>query len=372
MQTVILQRTIPHYRIPLFERLHRELGWLVATDSERGAHGLHEIEATPPWLHRFPFKRHSRHQYRACVPVDAIVDALRPDAFVAEFSPQMSSSWRLSRDALLGNRQRKLAYWSQGWNVERGFRKPQDFLLQVLRLALMAPAHAHLCYSADGAAFLRRWLPGHAPVFVAQNTVDLAGYPGRGIDNAPTRADQASLLFVGRLTPDKRVPLLISAFASARRRVPGLRLRIIGDGPDRAAVHAAAAEQGAAVEVLGPLYDDAQLAPHFQSASLFVYAGSIGLAANHALAYGVPIVVYDAPKGAPHHPEHSYVVDGVTGYRVASDTVDALAAQLVSLADRPAPAKTELRPKIEQYVSENLTIDTMISGFHLLDQYLRA
>jgi len=371
MQTVIIQRIVPHYRMPLFARLYSEFGWVVATDRPRGLDGLHVLNEQPEWLHHFAFKRSANHQYRAVVPLNDIINSLAPDAVLAEFTPQMTSTWRLAADAALGRAGgRKLVFWSQGSNVERGFRKPQDLLLQSLRLGLMAPADAHVCYSAEGAAYLRRWLPSKAPVFVAGNTVDMSLYEGRGVDTSQATAGITNLLFVGRLTHDKRVPMLIEALALARRVAPGLRLTIIGDGPEMPAVVAAAAGQEHAVKIVGPLYNDAALAPYFQAASLFVYAGSIGLAANHALAYGVPVVIFDKPLGARHHPEHRYVVDGVTGYRIASATVKAMAECLIAQAAAPVPAKAALQVELERYVASNMTLDAMVKGFRELHDYL--
>ncbi|MBB4153886.1 glycosyltransferase involved in cell wall biosynthesis [Sphingomonas jinjuensis] len=374
MRTIVLQRTVPHYRFALFDRLHDELGWVVATGGAGDAHGLHVPDADPPWLHRFAIRRHRARQYRATVPVDAILAALAPDAIVAEFSPQMSSSWRLSADRLLGRGgPRRLAYWSQGANVERGFRSPADLGAQALRLALMAPADAHLCYDGAGAAFLHRWLPASPPVFVAHNTLDPATLPGRGIDTSPADPAAAHLLFVGRLTRDKAVPDLVRAFALALADAPRLRLTIVGDGPDMAAVRTAAAPLGDAVRITGEVYDADELARYFQSASALVYAGGIGLAAVNALLYGVPVVLYDHP-GADrrHHPEHGNIVDGVTGVRVAPTTLRALADQLVAIARASVPLRPAMRADIERYVAANLSLDRMVDGFRALDAHLRS
>lgn len=374
MRTIVLQRTVPHYRFALFDRLHHELGWHVATGGVGDAHGLHVPDADPPWLHRFEIRRHRHRQYRAGVPVDAILAALAPDAILAEFSPQMSSTWRLSADRLLGRGGgRRLAYWSQGANVERGFRSPADLGAQALRLALMAPADAHLCYDAAGAAFLQRWLPAAPPVFVAHNTIDAATLPGRGIDTSPTDSPTAHFLFVGRLTRDKAVPDLVRAFALALADAPRLRLTIVGDGADMAAVCAAAAPLGQAVTIAGEVYDADDLARHFQSATALVYAGGIGLAAVNALLYGVPVVIYDSP-GADrrHHPEHANIVDGVTGFRVTPVTLRALADQLVAIARAPASPRHTMRAAIERYVATDLSLDRMVDGFRALDTHFRS
>lgn len=372
MSTVILQRVVPHYRVPLFERLHREFGWIVATDIARDGRGLNVAQGDPPWLRRFRFRRSRNHEYRALVPTGAILSALRPQAIISEFSPQLSSTWRLSADALLGRGgTRKLVYWSQGPNLERGFRGASALGSQALRLALLAPAHAQIVYTPEGADYLRRRLPGNRPIFVAGNTVDIGAFPGRDIDSSPGNPAEAHLLFVGRLTPDKRVPMLVEAFARARQSLPGIRLTIVGDGPDRAAVERAAQTLGGSVVLAGAVYDERATASLMQSASLFVYAGSIGLAANHALAYGIPILIFDEPgPGAHHHPEHRYVVDGLTGFRVAPPTSEALAGKIVELGRMKVPPRRSMGPRIHAYARDMLSLDNMVRGFRQLNGYL--
>ena len=59
-------------------------------------------------------------------------------------------------------------------------------------------------------------------------------------------ADAPAVLFVGRLEPRKGVERLIRAMAIVQQRAPDARLVIVGDGPDRAALEAAA--RGARVD----------------------------------------------------------------------------------------------------------------------------
>jgi len=62
----------------------------------------------------------------------------------------------------------------------------------------------------------------------------------------PRAAFGQHVLFVGRLDAVKGVPLLLEAFATARRRHPAARLTVVGDGPARAALEAQAAALGIA------------------------------------------------------------------------------------------------------------------------------
>jgi glycosyltransferase involved in cell wall biosynthesis len=52
------------------------------------------------------------------------------------------------------------------------------------------------------------------------------------------------VLFAGRLIPEKQVTLGVAALALAVQRIDGLRGIFLGDGPERAALHAAIAEHG--------------------------------------------------------------------------------------------------------------------------------
>jgi glycosyltransferase involved in cell wall biosynthesis len=70
-------------------------------------------------------------------------------------------------------------------------------------------------------------------------------------DPGPAAPPGRGLLFVGRLSADKGVPLLLDAWEAAGR--PFGVLTIAGDGPERALVEGIASRQGAGVRYLGPL-----------------------------------------------------------------------------------------------------------------------
>ena len=63
-----------------------------------------------------------------------------------------------------------------------------------------------------------------------------AGRAVRRADGGPAvgRAAEPLVVFAGRHIAEKRVPSIPAAIAAARERVPGLRARVFGDGPQRA------------------------------------------------------------------------------------------------------------------------------------------
>jgi glycosyltransferase involved in cell wall biosynthesis len=106
------------------------------------------------------------------------------------------------------------------------------------------------------------------------------------------------LLAAGRLAPQKDFANLLRAFARVRSR-RGVRLVILGEGPERARLESLAADLGIAADVKMP---GAVLNPfaYMARASLFVLSSAwegFGNVLVEALACGCPIVSTDCPNG---------------------------------------------------------------------------
>ena len=361
-RVIIIQRLVPHYRIPVFAQLHRELGWEVVASDRPVANGL---ELARPedhkWLHPVPMTMSSNNFYRAYVPMGRIMREFKPDALVAEFSLQLSSSWQLA----LGPKKVPFAFWSQGWNLERGFDSWNDRLIQKIRLMLQQRADAQLCYSDQGAAYLRSQLPAEMPICVAQNAIDIGQY----VDVPKKRQPGIQLLYVGRLNADKRVDVLIEAFRHLKDRGLIDRLVIVGDGPEGEALRRRAGGIDG-IKMAGACYDEDKLAAIYAASDLFVVPGSAGLSVNHALAYALPVLLFDDAAAMRHHPEHSAVINGVSGFRIAGSGIEELAAGIAKIFSGPLLPRQRLAESIRSFAAEAISIDRMIEGFRELDAIL--
>jgi glycosyltransferase involved in cell wall biosynthesis len=159
---------------------------------------------------------------------------------------------------------------------------------------------------------------------------------------APREGDGATLrlLTVARLAPDKGLRLLLEAVARAVGEKLDVRLEIVGDGPDRAALEARAADLGlgARVRFAGAVGRD-RIQERYLAADAFCLS---------SFAEGVPVVLMEAmalerPVIAPRVmgiPE--LVEDGVSGWLVAPGSVDALAAAIGRLAETDPAARASL------------------------------
>ncbi|MDO8363027.1 MAG: glycosyltransferase family 4 protein [Actinomycetota bacterium] len=137
------------------------------------------------------------------------------------------------------------------------------------------------------------------------NGVDPSFSPGG------TKSAEPLVIAVGRLAPVKRFELLIDAAIEARHTVPGLRLQIVGEGPERERLEAriAAAGAGEWITLLGRV-DHVDLVDLYRTAWVVASASLAegwGLSLTEAAACGTPAVASDI-RG-----HRSSVVHGSTG-----------------------------------------------------------
>ena len=104
-----------------------------------------------------------------------------------------------------------------------------------------------------------------------------------------------TLVYVGRMQPVKNHALLLRAFQAAHLSLPSLRLWMVGDGSERAAMERLAAELGIGEQVTfwGQQLD---VAPFFSAADAFVMSSkSEGLPVSllQAFSLGLPAIVTD-------------------------------------------------------------------------------
>jgi glycosyltransferase involved in cell wall biosynthesis len=111
--------------------------------------------------------------------------------------------------------------------------------------------------------------------------------------------DERVVLYVGRISKEKRVDRLVEEFALAARGVPGARLVLAGDGDQAPAVRSRARVLGVddAVTALPGL--DGETLGAWYSAADVLTSGSQSetgpLIVVEAMACGTPSVAYDAP-----------------------------------------------------------------------------
>ncbi len=136
-------------------------------------------------------------------------------------------------------------------------------------------------------------------------------------------------LSVGRLAPEKNLPLVLRAYRLMRELQPRLRLVLVGDGPERARL----ARENPDVIFAG-MRTGEDLAAHYASADVFLFPSvteTYGNVTVEAMASGLAVVAYDYAAAQQHirHNRNGVLVP----FDAADDYVQAAAA-LVNDATR--------------------------------------
>lgn len=105
--------------------------------------------------------------------------------------------------------------------------------------------------------------------------------------------DTTVMLYVGRVSPEKEIGVLIDTFALQNKDQKKVKLVIVGDGPDRVYLEK---KQGADQVIFMGSLNGKALSEAYASADVFVFASQVETFGNvvlEAMASGLPIIAYD-------------------------------------------------------------------------------
>ena len=180
-------------------------------------------------------------------------------------------------------------------------------------------------------------------------TLDKTSVISMGVDTANTfipsllkRRSNDELLFVGRLSVQKGLELLIRAMPQVVAAYPRSKLKVVGQGPDQRVLQALGEALGVAksIEFVGGI-ENAKLPEYYQKAALLVFPSAteegFGLVCVEALACECPVIASDLLAA------REIIQDGETGLLFPRGDHNKLASKIIELLTDPA-----LRHKIGQ------------------------
>lgn len=138
--------------------------------------------------------------------------------------------------------------------------------------------------------------------------------------------DETKLIYVGRVSKEKNMPLLAETFKNLSCTTPGVHLVVVGDGPYIEDMREELA--GYPITLTGYL-SGGDLSEAYASADLFVFPSTTDTFGNvvlEAQASGLPVIVTDT--GGPRE----NMIDKETGLVVPGDDPKALNAAMAELA----------------------------------------
>jgi len=193
---------------------------------------------------------------------------------------------------------------------------------------------------------------GARRVAVARNAVALP--QERSIEElASAGRDTLTALYIGRLSHEKGVDVLLQAWSNVQRRIKA-QLVIVGSGPEEAALRHM--EKNLELKDVRwiPFLPPSELDRWYRSADVLVLPSRSepwGFVINEAMGEGLPVIASDVCGAS-----RDLITDGVTGWMVAPDEHEVLANRIVeALSDGPRRAEVARAAKalIAEYTPDS-------------------
>ena len=150
-----------------------------------------------------------------------------------------------------------------------------------------------------------------------------------------TERRSEELLFVGRLSAQKGVEILIRAMPDIVARFPNSKLKIIGQGPDKPFLQALSQQLRImhSTEFLGPINHE-DLPEFYRKATILIFPSlateGFGLVCVEALACECPVIASDLPA------TREIIQDGQTGLLFQQGNGKELAQKIIALLANPS------------------------------------
>ncbi|MEM2878914.1 MAG: glycosyltransferase family 4 protein [Candidatus Hadarchaeales archaeon] len=150
-------------------------------------------------------------------------------------------------------------------------------------------------------------------ISIVPNGIDL-----EEISKMPPSAERLDVVYLGRLIRPKNVDVLLRAVAILKREFPGLRVGIIGDGPERNFLENLARELAIDknVKFFGFVERYEDVIALMKSSKVFVIPstqeGGASIVTQEAYACGLPVIAVDHPLGI----DKRLILEGETGFFV--------------------------------------------------------
>jgi len=217
-----------------------------------------------------------------------------------------------------------------------------------------------ICYGSHSKRYFLSLGVATDKLYVAQNALPHPEIPiSDKIHNKDKASEEAKIVFIGALNPQKNIDLLVKVVACH----PHIALDIIGDGPYLEELRSISFQCKADnVSFIGPLFE-LELSKRLNSYDFAVLPGLGGLAINSALSHGLPVIC-----GPADGTEEDLVIDGHTGLLLDSVTFESLEAAILDFSVKLSKCH-EMGKNGQNLISQKVTVEEQLKVFmHVFNQ----
>lgn len=353
MRVVFVQKFVPHYRLPFFEKLRERLAAdgdeLVLVYGEPDPFEGSKVRMEyPEWGIRTESTiRRVAGRYLYFQRVHRVV---RPgDLVVVEHAAKLLDNYYLFLARQLGRI--RMGYFGHGQNFQA---KSELRISAYVKRRMLSDVDRWFAYTrVSHASLVRQGVPPER-ITVVNNT--LATAPGARPDEPPR---PLAFAFVGGLYREKLLGLLVEAASLVAAERPGFTLDVVGEGPDAPWLREQATSRPW-LRVRGALYGEERDRVLVESSAILM-PGLVGLIAIDAFQFARPLITSETGE---HSPEIAYLEDGENALIARGDAISArdYADTVIRFIDSP-----ELQRRLRagcRSAAARYSIEAMVDNFH--------
>ncbi len=174
------------------------------------------------------------------------------------------------------------------------------------------------------------------------------------------------LLFTGRFNDErKNIFLLLKAFAEVHSLFPNLKLKLVGDKPNKSIIDFLNKNKiNDFVEIIDFLKNE-ELINFYQNALLFIipsYQEGLCISGLEAMSCGIPVI--STKCGGPE----DYVKDGYNGFLVGNNNLKELKEAIIKYINLNEAEKIKMSQNARNYIVENFSVEIVWQKF---SEYLK-
>lgn len=266
------------------------------------------------------------------------------DAYLMIGAPMCLSIWIICIIIRILYHKKKIYFWTHGWYGKETWSEA------IVKRTFLRLAHGIFVYGNYAKRLLEEQGFKEDNLFVIHNSLSYdvqlklrkSMYRTMIYKNYFDN-DNPVIIFIGRLTPVKRLDMLVDAVKYLKMRNRECNLVLIGDGSMRYELEMRVNNLGIGDNVwfYGACFDEAVNTELIYNADLCVSPGNVGLTAIHALMFGTPVITHD--DFAYQMPEFESIQKDVTGDFFNHGRVESLVNTICKWLDEKADKREEVR-----------------------------
>lgn len=339
---LMLVNYIPHYRIPIYEKLGDIYNLTVAHyDDKPVKENIHYRQIKLKSKKIFKFKFFKENIFKLSKSYDVVLT--------------LSELWTVP-NMLLGFRKRKfgLVHWGIGVTASYDKKFDSGGFVDKVRMYISGKADSILFYSDYPIKKYVNFGIKREKLFTANNTVLVK-------EKVEIPKIKKHFIFVGSLYTQKKIYDLLEAYKKFKTQaIDVYPLIIIGDGDEKENIEKWINEEDLEnfVFLKGQINDQLILQNYYQDSIACISPGQAGLTVLNSMAYGVPFITSENAITGGEILNLNHNVNGI----LYDGSISKLTDILLHLSHDDVFVN-ELSENAQKHYFENRTIENMVKGF---------